>query len=91
VPLGGNTSAGMGKRPRATAPARPGPLAPQPAIRIAIRNPYQKPAIRIRNSVSYFFSRAVTGNFLWPGLFAIRKIRTSVNPYHKSVIRIMSP
>ena len=51
---GKNTSAGMGKRPRATAPVRPGPLAPQPAVYrnpqsvSEIRNPYQK-------SVSYFF------------------------------------
>jgi hypothetical protein len=76
-----------GKRP---CPA-PGPLAPQPAIRIAIRNPYQKSAIRIRNPYRIFSSRAVTGHFLWPGLFAIRKIRTSVNPHRKSVIRIMNP
>jgi hypothetical protein len=54
--------------------------------------PYQKSAIRIRNPYRILFSRAVvTGHFLWPGLFAIRKIRTSVNPHHKSVIRIMNP
>jgi hypothetical protein len=64
-------------------PACSRPLAPQPAIRIAIR---------IRNPYRMFFSaRAVTGHFLWPGLFAIRKIRTFVNSYRKSVIRIMNP
>lgn len=56
----------------------------------AIRNPYQESAIRIRNPCRIFF---LQGGYraLWQGLFAIRKIRTSVNPYRKSVIRIMNP
>ena len=83
----GNWHTAAGYRP---CPA-PGPLAPQPAIRIRnpqsvseIRNPYQK-------SVSYFFLQGSYRAFLWQGFFAIRKIRTSVNPYRKSVIRIMNP
>ena len=78
--------------PRANGPALPPALwlrNPQSAIRnpqsvSGIRNPYQK-------SVSYFFLQGGCRAFLWQGLFAIRKIRTSVNPYLKSVIRIMNP
>ena len=57
----------------------------------AIRNPYQESAIRIRNPYRIFFLQGGYRAFLWQGLFAIRKIRTSVNPYRKSVIRIMNP
>ena len=56
----------------------------------AIRNPYQESAIRIRNPYRLFFLQGGYRAFLWQGLFAIRKIRTSVNPYRKSVIRIKS-
>ena len=78
--------------PRANGPALPPALwlrNPQSAIRnpqsvSGIRNPYQK-------SVSYFFLQGGCRAFLWQGLFAIRKTRTSVNPYLKSVIRIMNP
>jgi hypothetical protein len=91
-PSGGAVSQGesTGKRPY---PA-PGPLAPQPAIRNpqpAIRNPYQESAIRIRNPYRIFFLQGGYRAFLWQGLFEIRKIRTSVNPYRKSVIHIMNP
>ena len=57
----------------------------------AIRNPYQESAIRIRNPYRIYFLQGGYRAFLWQGLFAIRKIRTSVNPYRKSVIRIMNP
>jgi hypothetical protein len=63
----------------------------------ATRNPQSQSAIRIRNpqSVSeirivFFFLQGGYKAFLWQGLFAIRKIRTSVNPCRKSVIRIMN-
>jgi hypothetical protein len=78
--------------PRANGPALSPALwlrNPQSAIRnpqsvSGIRNPYQK-------SVSYFFLQGGYRAFLWWGLFEIRKIRTSVNPYRKSVIHIMNP
>jgi hypothetical protein len=86
-PSGGAVSQGesMGKRP---CPA----LAPQPAIRnpqsaIRIRNPQSVSEIRI----VFFFLQGGYRAFLWQGLFAIRKIRTSVNLYRESVIRIMNP
>jgi hypothetical protein len=50
-----------------------------------IHNPYQK-------SVSFFFLlQGGYRGFLWQGLFAIRKIRTSVNLYRKSAVRAMNP
>jgi hypothetical protein len=89
-PSGGAVSQGesAGKRP---CPA-PGPLSPQPEIRnpqsaIRIRNPQSVSEIRI----VFFFLQGGYRAFLWQGLFAIRKIRTSVNPYRKSVIRTMNP
>jgi hypothetical protein len=89
--VGGSGREGEGR-------TRPGPPAPQPAIRnpqsaIRIRNPQSVSEIRnpYQKSVSYFFLQGSYRAFLWQGFFAIRKIRTSVNPYRKSVIRVMNP